>query len=287
MTAFTRQRAAAALLDPRFADVRRVHSGSRFLHFEARDEANGRRVSVKGADRDAVWTAAAVLREAEILGRIGTHPHVTTFYEQITLADGQPALVLERCSGSLGDLTGTYRPSVRNVVAMGIKLCGALETAHHAGVLHTGVCPASVQVTEWGEPALANFDETAPVAGGAPDYALHVTSPHTAPELLEGGAPSEATDVYGMAVTLYELLSGRPAFPAHRGERQSETSLRILRGVYPALPPTVPIELADLISWAMAVDPAERPPTPVWLAEELLRFERKQGWTRTVKIAVR
>jgi serine/threonine protein kinase len=288
MTAFTRQRAAPALFGTRFVGARRVHSGPRFVLYEATDETNGRRVSVKApTDRDADWTAAALLREAGILGRLGGHPHVITLFERFTLSDGQPALVLERCSGSLGDLTGTYRPSVRNVSAMGIKLCGALETAHHADVLHTGVCPANVWVTEWGEPVLANFEESAPVAGGAPQHALHATSPHTAPELLEGGAPTEATDVYGLAVTLYELLAGHPAFPAHRDERQSETSLRILRGVYAPLPSAVPIELADLICWAMAVDPAQRPPTPAWLAEGLLRFEQRQGWTRTVKVAVR
>jgi serine/threonine protein kinase len=221
-----------------------------------------------------------VLHEAAILGRIGSHPHVVTLYEQIRLRDGRPALVLEPAAGSLGDLTGAYRPKLPMIVAFGIRVCGALETLHHNGFVHTDIRPATILVTEWGELTVSGFDEAVPIVG-AEMHALHQTTPYTAPELLEGGTPTRATDVYGVAVSLYEAAAGHPAFPAYDGEPAAETSLRILRGRHAPLPPNIPLAIVDLLEWAMHVEPKRRPPSPAWFAEELRRFEAGQGWTRT------
>jgi hypothetical protein len=43
--------------------------------------------------------------------------------------------------------------------------------------------------------------------------------------------------------------------------------------------------MSDLLTWAMASDPSARPPSPAWLAEELGRIERRQGWPRTRMIS--
>jgi len=276
------------LTDPfgaRFGSVELVQTGPRFLRYDAVDPRTGRRVSLKvPADEHTPWTAAALRTEAAVLGAVGGHPHVLTLFEQVTLADGRPALCLERCAGSFGDLTGNYVPALRTVVAIGIKLCGALETLHRRGFVHADVRPANILVSEWGEPLLANFDEATRIETPAPEHPLHAPTSHTAPELLEGGKATERSDVYGLAVTLYELVAGHAAFPAYRGERQSETSLRILRGVRLPLPAHVPIEFGDLIGWALSADPAERIPGPAWLAEELQRLEHQQDWPRTPRV---
>jgi serine/threonine protein kinase len=282
MTTFARVRAPAADqaagLDPRFGrftDVRLLRAGSKCTVLEARDaRTGGRRVAIKiPLHSDVPWVIDAVAREGETLRRIGTHPHVISLIDRLRLADGRPALVLDRCSGSLRDLADTYRPSPRVVLAIGVKLAGALEAVHRSGYLHTDVRPANVYLTTAGEPVLAAFDEAiSSDPSDTPVHALHATTVHTAPELLEGATPTAATDVYGIAVTLYELLAGHPAFTHYRGEAQAETSLRILRGVHAPLPAQVPIEVADLLSWALAIDPADRPPTPAWLAEELRRL---------------
>jgi hypothetical protein len=58
--------------------------------------------------------------------------------------------------------------------------------------------------------------------------------------------------------------------------------VRVLSGtVKPIFAPDVPLEVSDLLTWAMAADPADRPPGPSWLAEELRRIERDQNWPRT------
>jgi serine/threonine protein kinase len=100
--------------------------------------------------------------------------------------------------------------------------------------------------------------------------------------LLEGGLPTAASDVYGLASTLYELVAGRAAFRAYVGESPASVIVRVLSNpVLPIVAPNVPLEISDVLTWAMAPRPQDRPPTPAWLAEELGRIEGRQDWPRT------
>lgn len=284
MALATRNWLAGAELGNRFADVRLLHAGSRFTIYEGRESKPDRAVVIKVPDESsASWLHDVLDQEAAILAEIAGHPHVLTFYQRITLDDGRPALLLERCTGSLADeLRGGERLSLQATLAIGIKLAGALETVHHAGVLHCDVRPDNVLLTEWDEPVLAGFDEAVRRPNVATRAPLHVTTPHTAPELLEGKEPSPATDVYGLASTLYELVAGRAAFRAYAGESPAAVIVRVLSGqVKPIAGPDVPLEMSDLLTWAMRAVPAERPPSPAWMAEEMGRIERGQGWPRT------
>jgi serine/threonine protein kinase len=139
-----------------------------------------------------------------------------------------------------------------------------------------------VFVTEWGEPVLAGFDEAVEIKAASGRPPLHHLTPHTAPELLEGHEPTTASDVYGLASALYELVAGRAAFRAYVGESPASVIVRVLtHPVLPIVAPDVPLEISDLLTWGLASDPADRPPSPAWIAEELGRIERRQGWART------
>src|SRR3954447_13655123 len=168
---------AAAELGSRFTDLRVVRAGSRFTIYEGRELGANRMIVVKVPHHGSPWLNDVIEREAELLSAISSHPHVVTLYQRIALDDGRPALLLERCVGTLSD--AMHRDdevmSVQDVVATGIKLAGALETVHRNGVLHcdvrprtpghrTGVLPGAVpprpvRVREGGEPTLAGFDE--------------------------------------------------------------------------------------------------------------------------------
>lgn len=275
-------------LGERFADVELLRDGSRFTILTAREVAANRSVVLKVPIRSgAAWLHDVLRTEAEILAALGSHPNVVTFYQQTTLDDGRPALLLERCTGTLLDaLHGDEPMSLQDAVATGIKLAGALETAHRAGWLHCDVRPRNVLVSEWGEPALAGFDEAVRIEAAAGRPAMHQLTPHTAPELLEGHEPNRATDVYGLASTLYELVAGRAAFRTYVGESPARVVVRVLSStVAPIVAPDVPLEISDLLTWALSPEPAQRPPSPAWLAEELGRVERRQGWPRTRMVA--
>lgn len=280
---------AGTELGDRFADVRLLRAGSRFTIYEGRERNANRMIVIKVPDElSAPWLHDALEHEAGVLAAMGSHPHIVTLYQRITLDDGRPALLLERCIGTLYDaLHSDDEPmSVREVVATGIKLAGALETLHRHGVVHCDVRPRTVLVSEWGEPVLAGFDESVDLDSLDARPPMHNLTPHTAPELLEGHAPSPASDVYGLASTLYELAAGRAAFRAYVGESPATVIVRVLSSrAKPIVAPQVPLEMSDLLTWAMSSDPKQRPPTPAWIAEELGRIERREGWPRTRMIA--
>jgi serine/threonine protein kinase len=275
---------AGVELSGRFIDVRRLRAGGRFDLFEARDTTAGRLVVIKAPRASGgSWLHDVLKSQARVLAALGAHPHILTCYEQLDLPDGRPALVLEHCPATLFDaLHSVTAMDLRGVVAIGVKLAGALETVHRFGVLHCDVRPRTTLFTEWEEPVLAGFDEAVRIEDAADRPPLHHLTPHTAPELIEGGTPTAASDVYGLASTLYELVAGRAAFRAYVGESPANVIVRVLSNpVPPIIAPNVPLEISDLLTWALSPDPTNRPPTPAWLAEELGRIERRQGWPRT------
>ena len=125
---------------------------------------------------------------------------------------------------------------VRDAVALGIKLAGALETVHHAGLLHCDVRPRNVLVTEWSEPALSGFDEAVRIDDVPEALLLHAPSVTTAPEILQGAAPSPATDVYGLAATLIQAVDDFLAGPEAAlddGSVAAAAEIRRIRAAYP------------------------------------------------------
>jgi serine/threonine protein kinase len=267
---------------PRFSELRLVERLGAVSIYSARESGSGRAVGLKVVDETApVFAHEALEREAEYLALLGSHPNIVTLYHRTTLADGRAALVLQDAPGSAADAVRAQRLSVRSSVAIAIKVAGALETVHRAGLVHCAVRPPNVLLNEFDEPLLTDFS-AAVALDEESVVSVHETTAHTAPELLVGDTPTPTTDVYGLASTLYELVSGRPAFRAYDQESPAAVSLRILAGsVRPVVAPEVPLDLSDLIVWGMHPDPAERPPGAAWLAEELSRIEHKSGWTRT------
>jgi serine/threonine protein kinase len=285
MALAARHRTAGDELGQRFAHVQLLRSGTRFTIYEAHETNTGRPVVVKVPhDVGPRWLYETLDEQATVLANVGSHPNIITLYQRFTLDDGRPALVLERCGASLSEsLRDGGRLSASAVATIGIKLAGALGTVHRAGVIHCDVRPGNILLSEWDEPVLAGFDEAVHVGPSAAGRSsLQVTRAHTAPELLQGEDATPRTDVYGLAATLYELVAGRSAFRAYAGESPAAIIVRVLSGqVRPIIADDVPLALSDLLTWAMSGDPAARPPSPAWLAEELARIELAEGWPRT------
>lgn len=272
-----------------YTDVVALSGGVHSRVHRATERATGRTVALKVLNvADATpREMEAFARESAVLSTLSAHPNIVTMYDSFSTEDGRPVLVLELCAGSLAErLAGADRPGVPEAVAMTVKLAGALETAHRAGVLHRDIRPENVLITEYGEPALSDFG-VARLRSSAPATAELFDFPgeHVAPELLLGQDAGEASDVYGLASTLYEMLAGAPPMAAFAGEQPAETILRILRD--PARPidrAEVPYALSDLLLWALAKEPGQRPPSMAWFAEELARIEARNEWSRTATL---
>ncbi len=218
-------------------------------------------------------------RERALTGRLSAHPHVATVYDAGLLAGKRPYLVMEYLEGgSLGDRVRRHGPlDVPEVLRIGVKISGALETAHRSGVLHRDIKPQNILVSRFGEPALADFgiamvlDPEASVTAG-------LTPVHAAPELLEGDPPSVASDVYALGSTLWTLLAGTAPFAGPPDEGVLPQLMRIMGGNPPPMErEDVPAALTEVLRRALAKHPADRHPSAQALGEALQTVEAGSG----------
>ena len=115
---------------------------------------------------------------------------------------------------------------------MAVRICGALQTAHEAGVLHRDLKPHNVFVSAYGEPALGDFGISTIDDERSQSRSSGLSIAYAAPEVLEDGDASVASDVYSTGITLYQLVSGTTPFA---GPDLASTVRRILTAPPPRI----------------------------------------------------
>jgi serine/threonine-protein kinase len=173
--------------------------------------------------------------------------------------DGSPFVVYERAAGdNLAERVSRGAPlDLAVATAIGVQVANALAAAHRAGLVHRGLTPAAVVVGAGGRVTVAGFG--APGSGGEADAVLLDDAVHLAPEEVRGLEPDGATDVYRLAVILFELLAGRPPF---RGADLADTAGQHVRSAPPTLAAVgvdAPVGLSALLASCLAKEPAARP----------------------------
>jgi predicted ATPase len=222
------------------------------------------------------------MREQRAMGRLTGHPNIVGVLQVGETKSGYPYLVMQyHRQGSLEARIrrlGTL-PS-DEVVRLGVKMAGALDTAHGHGILHRDVKPANILLTDYGEPALGDFG-IAHISGAFKTAAGTFTgSPaFTAPEVLSGDPPSRSSDVYGLGATLFAALTGHAAFERRSGEQMVAQFLRIASESAPDLRESgIPDDISMVVERAMSSDPDDRP-SAASLGEEIQRIQRRLGFT--------
>ncbi|WP_040836798.1 protein kinase domain-containing protein [Nocardia brevicatena] len=255
---------AAELETAGFEDALEVGSGGFGVVYRCRQTALDRTVAVKVLtaefDED---NRARFVREQRAMGRLTGHPNIVTVLQVGVTAGGHPYLVTPYYP--LGSLETRIRRHgllpMEDVLQIGVKIAGALESAHRLGVLHRDVKPGNILLTDYGEPALTDFgiahiaDEFQTAKGtvtGSPAF--------TAPEVLEGGTPTPAADVYGLGATLFSALTGHAAFERRSGENMVTQFLRITTQPVPDLRANgIDADVSALVESAMSRNRDERP----------------------------
>ncbi|MBI2773042.1 MAG: serine/threonine protein kinase [Chloroflexi bacterium] len=207
---------------------------------------------------------------------------VTVFDEGV---DGTDAyMVMEHVRGrTLREVVqerGALEP--REAARIVTQVAGALDAAHDAGVIHCDVKPANVIVDERGGAKLADFG-VARAARGPAEHELIATPRYIAPERIEGKPPVAASDVYGLGLIAYEILSGLPPW-------EGLTTEELLRERLEAPPPSLrrarpglPTEIDLVIAKALARDPARRYQRAGEMARDLAAAVRGEA-TQTMDI---
>ncbi len=243
----------------------RLGAGGFGVVWRAHDERLEREVAVKvvpsggGQGEDA-----RIQREAVAAARLN-HPGIVALYE-LGQDEHSAYLVSELVEGAtLADLGREGAVSDRDVARIGTALCEALGHAHARGVIHRDVKPGNVMVLA--EPAagagfakLTDFGVAQLTSGDSLTATGDVvgTLAYMAPEQADGRGAGPESDVYALALTLYEAWTGsnpvRAASPAATARRVGEP-LPPLRSRRRDLPPA----LAEAIDAALDPDPRYRP----------------------------
>ncbi|GAB3203542.1 protein kinase domain-containing protein [Nocardia tengchongensis] len=244
--------------------------------------AADRTVAVKVLTGELQENRERFLREQRAMGRLTGHPNIAGMLEIGQTATGRPYLVMPYYSrGSLdARIRGNGPLPLAEVLHLGVKTAGALETAHRMGVLHRDVKPANLLLTDYGEPALTDFG----IAHFADGYqttsgAITGSPAFTAPEVLGGQAPSPASDVYGLGATLFCALTGHAAFERRSGEQMVAQFVRVTTRPIPDLRESgIAEDVCATVEAAMARDPHDRP-TAAEVGEQLRQIQRDHGFS--------
>jgi serine/threonine-protein kinase PknK len=268
---------------PDLQDAVEVGAGGFGTVYRARQASLHRDVAVKMVNNTVKDEKVRIRFEREIqaMGMLSGHPNIVTVYDSGFTGSGQPYILMDYMEqGSLGDRLLSEGPLPwTEVVELMVKVCGALETAHQAGVLHRDLKPENVLVSGYGEPKLGDFG-IARLKGGPETGTASLTASieHVSPDLLEGQQPSVASDIYALGSTMFKLLTGRAAFVRPEDESIIPALTRIRDEPVPDLRARgVPDPLADVVERAMAKDPAHRFGSAVEMGRALREAQRALG----------
>ena len=259
--------------------------------YRAHDSKLGRDVALKvlpaafQADPDRL---ARFEREARALASLN-HPNIATIYG-LEQHEGVHSLVMELIDGvtlhdiitgvaspggESGGRSGTSMP-INEALAIAAQIVDALDAAHDGGMVHRDLKPANIKVTDDRRVKVLDFGlAKAMDAGGSgsspanlshsPTFAVGGTSTgiilgtaaYMSPEQARGRTVDKRSDVWSFGCVLYEMLTGRVAFP---GETLSDTIVAILDRSpdWSALPAATPPVLARLLRRCLEKDLRKR-----------------------------
>ena len=226
-------------------------------------------------------------REASLLARL-SHPNIVRLMDAGVATNGQPYLVLEHVAGvPIDRWCDDHSLSTAARLRLFVDVLAAVAHAHDRRVLHRDLKPANILVTEDGQVKLLDFgiarllgpsDSAAAGDEGAASEAF--TPRFAAPEQVQRGLLSTATDVYSLGVLLYVLVSGEhpTAVPNATATATATEWLQAIIDMTPRplstlekrpVPPAMRDGLDALLAKALKKNPAERYATPAAMAADL------------------
>ena len=275
----------------RYRLERRLGHGGMGAVYEASDLALGRLVAVKVLREDRLGSAEAAQRfQREARAAAGfAHPNVVTIHDYGIVAGTRSFIVMELLEGATlrKELKSRTRLPPDRTLEIFCGVCSAVEAAHCAHIIHRDLKPENiflahssgpggqmVKVLDFGIAKFLSGEEQGPgmAAIGETDIGILVGTPgYISPEQLLGERPALSWDLWALAVTVYETLTGALPFPVEGKDSWRQLALA---GKYMPLSehltePPVPWE--EFFARSLAADREMRPQSA---AEFLRRLEQ-------------
>jgi len=287
------QTATGALLGRQFGPYRIMSplgAGGMGEVYRAHDSKLGRDVAIKTLPAEFARDPerlARFRREARTLASLN-HPNIAAIYGLEESGDVD-CLVLELVEGET--LRGPL--PIDRVLDYARQVAAALEAAHGKGIIHRDLKPANVKVTPQGTIKVLDFGLAKAMGGpeqnqdlpqsvtltGVETLAGHIvgTPGYMSPEQARGRDVDKRTDIWAFGCLLYELLTGKRAFP---GETLSDTIAAVLAREpdWQALPAKTPAKVRELLRQCLQKDANRRLNN---IADARRTIEQAQrGWNR-------
>jgi serine/threonine protein kinase len=247
--------------------IEKVGSGGMGVVYRAEDLKLGRHVALKflppelGGDPTALGRFQREARAASALN----HPNICTVYG-VEEYRGQPLIVMEMLEGETLEARLAKGPlPVAKALTLAIQMADALDAAHRRGIVHRDLKPGNVLVTRAGAKVLdfglAKIARSVAMGGEEGGHvtqegAILGTLHYMSPEQVQGKDADAPSDIFSFGLVLYEMLSGKRAFP---GENSATVMAAILTWDPPELrEPIAPAGLDRILRRCLAKEPEER-----------------------------
>ncbi|MDJ0497732.1 MAG: BTAD domain-containing putative transcriptional regulator [Acidimicrobiia bacterium] len=228
-----------------------IGAGDFGVVYRAYQPSVGREVAVKVIRPEYVDQPAFIRRfeaEAQLVAQL-EHPHIVALYDYWRDPDGAYLVFRWLRGGSLRAALDRGPFHLEAAIELLEQVGGALSYAHRQGVAHRDLKPSNILLDEEGNGYLTDFGIAARLADASEAGRPYATSPaYVPPEELRGEPLTVASDIYGLGLLTFELLTGRP--PPMDGPLPAPSSLAL----------QLPAAVDEVITRATAELPADRYP---------------------------
>ena len=257
------------------------------------DPSFNREVAVKVLPREMLHDPQFRARfEREIKMAAGLeHPSIIPVYD-VGEDEGQPYFVMRLMTGgSLSDLISQGRIDLEETARIVSKVAQGLTYAHKKHVIHRDLKPDNILFDDNGDPFISDFGvaRLAESSGSLTGSGVIGTPAYMSPEQAQGLELDSRSDIYGLGVIVYQMLSGRQPYSADTPmgvviKHVTEPVPEILN-----MAPNLPLEVDQLIKRAMAKDRNKRYETAVDLAKamNMVAFGNEGNFTSVTNAGIR
>ncbi len=262
------------LIRGRYQIEKLVARGGMATVYLAEDNRLDRKVAIKVIHphlaNDQVFREKFV-REAKIAAKL-SHPNLVNVFDQAE--DGEVVfLAMEYVSGiTLRDALDKFGAiSAERALDVFEPIIAALAAAHSAGVLHRDLKPENVLLSDDGKVKLSDFGLARPISAQTQTGGVVGTVAYLSPELVSRGVADARSDVYAAGIMLFELLTGVQPF---RGEQAVQVAMQHANSEVPppsSINSSIPELLDEIVLWATAKQPQNRPRDAMELHRILVR----------------